>query len=99
MNLVIRLRSSLIFIGDHLMRMGWDLNVGCPCNAALRNLHNVLHKCSLLSKTRPEYYALVRRCFSDLHPQLVPIEDLVFDRGLEIVGVLGKFGRGSSIIM
>ena len=51
--LVTRLRTGHVCTGDHFLRMGWDLEVGCSCGAPLRDLSHVLHDCPQLEEFRP----------------------------------------------
>ena len=85
--------------GDHFLRMGWDLEVGCSCGAPLRDLSHVLHDCPQLEEFRPGYYAFLSGRFPDRRPEGIPIEDLVFDPGPGVVGVLaGHLGRCDRVL-
>ena len=97
--LVTRLRIGHVCTGDHFLRMGWDLEVGCSCGAPLRDLFHVLHDCPQLEEFRPGYYAFLSGCFPDRRPEGISIEDLVFDPGPGVVGALaGHQGRCDRVL-
>ena len=91
--LVTRLHTGLICTGDHFQRMGWDLEVGCSYGAPLRDLTHVLHDCPQLDEFRPDFYAFLSRRFPDRRLEGIPIEDLVFDLGPEVVGAPAGYLR------
>ena len=97
--LITRLCTGHLCTGDHLRRMGWDLEAGCSCGAPLRDLAHVLHACPLLAESRPGYYAFLSERFPDRRPEEIPIEDSIFDPGPAVVrAVAGHLGRSNRVL-
>ena len=90
-NLTTRLRSSHVCTGSHFVRMGWDLDVGCECGAALKSLPHLIRECSILSERRPRFFRFLSERFPGRPPEQVDLDDLIFPPDPEAVGELGRF--------
>ncbi|XP_033231640.1 uncharacterized protein LOC117182647 [Belonocnema kinseyi] len=55
-NLITMLRSAQICTGEHFARMGWRVPVGCECDAEVRSLAHLLHRCPRLAWGRVAFY-------------------------------------------
>ena len=98
-SLVTRLRSSHMCTGTHFGRMGWDLDVGCGCGAALRSLSHLVCDYPILSERRPRFFRFLSERFPGRPPERVNLDDLIFPPDPEAVGELGRFLCSADLII
>ena len=77
--------------GSHFGRIGWDLDVGCGCGAALKSLPHLIHDCPIFSERRPRFFRFLAERFPGRPPEQVDLDDLIFSPDPEAVGELGRF--------
>ena len=90
-SLITRLRSFHVCTGSHYRRMGWDLDVGCGCGAALKSLSHLIRECPIFSDRRPRFFRFLSESFPGRPPEQVDLSDLIFPPDPEAVGELGRF--------
>ena len=98
-SLITRLRSSHVCTGSHFGRMGWDLDVGCGCGAALKSLPHLIRECPIFSERRPRFFRFLSERFPGRPPEQADLDDLILPPDPEAVGGLGRFLCSAEMII
>ena len=93
---LIRLESAHIFTDEHFSRMRQNLDLGCGCGAALKDLQHLFHTCFLVSEGRPKFYSFLVRRFPHVPPERVEYVCLTFVSEVEVVREMSTFFRSGS---
>lgn len=95
-NFITRLRTGHVVCLDHFSRLGWRIDLTCPCGEEDRTLKHLFNECPVLSPNRPEFFGfLVHRMGIEDPEDLDPL-DVVLSPTDEMVEAFGRFIGGST---
>lgn len=99
-NFITRLRTGHIVCSDHFERLGWRVELDCPCGAENRSLRHLFNECPILSPGRPEFFGFLHHRLGIDVPERFSPFDVVMSPTRELVDAFGRFvGCGTSRII
>lgn len=98
-NLITRLRTGHVCVGELFLRLGWNIPPGCKCGFETSSIDHYLKDCTLFSDGRERFSKYLLKIFNSRSLDLSRLVSLIYNPNLEAVTEISDFLYHENVII